>query len=169
VLLIACLLFVAAVFGVVSFWLLHTSRISTRNWIGGTVVIVWLAGAGTKVLLDREASSDGVDEMLSLIEPDSWSPTSTPRSAGPGGVDNVAPVASLIGGLEARLAARPADPKGWALLAQSYSFVGNGEGAERAIRRAVELGFSESELRERVELARRSARPVAGANEDLGG
>ena len=45
--------------------------------------------------------------------------------------------------------------KGWALLAQSYAFVGDTDGAERALQRAVELGVDEQGLRARVQAARR--------------
>lgn len=62
----------------------------------------------------------------------------------------VASVPSLIGGLERRLESDPADKQGWALLAQSYAFVGNAQQAEQALGRAVELGFDEAELRQRV-------------------
>jgi cytochrome c-type biogenesis protein CcmH len=66
-----------------------------------------------------------------------------------------APVESLLAGLEGRLAADPDDAKGWALLAQSYAFVGNFSAAENAVERAVALGFDGQELRTRVNVARR--------------
>jgi cytochrome c-type biogenesis protein CcmH len=71
-----------------------------------------------------------------------------------------ASVESLIGGLEARLAAQPNDAGGWALLAQSYAHIANEEGSEHALRRAVELGSDETALRERVEAAERGAQPI---------
>lgn len=73
---------------------------------------------------------------------------------------DVAPVPSLIGGLARRLENDPADAQGWALLAQSYAFVGDPVQAEQALRRAVELGFDEAELRQRVASAVRD--PHAG-------
>jgi cytochrome c-type biogenesis protein CcmH len=66
-------------------------------------------------------------------------------------------VESLIGGLEARLAAQPDDANGWALLAQSYAYTSDGEAAEKAVQRAVELGFDERALRDRVASAERRA------------
>lgn len=62
----------------------------------------------------------------------------------------VASVPSLLGGLERRLENDPADKQGWALLAQSYAFVGDAQKAEQALGRAVALGFDEAELRQRV-------------------
>jgi cytochrome c-type biogenesis protein CcmH/NrfG len=72
----------------------------------------------------------------------------------------VAPVPSLISGLEKRLEAAPDDAGGWALLAQSYAFIGRTDEAESALSRAVELGADESDLRGRVSSARRD--PHAG-------
>ena len=76
-----------------------------------------------------------------------------------------APIESLISGLEARLAAEPNDAKGWVLLAQSYAYTANEEGAERSLQHAVALGVDEQSLREQLQGARRSAHPggpVAG-------
>jgi cytochrome c-type biogenesis protein CcmH/NrfG len=72
----------------------------------------------------------------------------------------VAPVPSLIDGLKLRLAADPNDARGWALLAQSYAFIGQADLAEQAISHAVALGLDESDLRGRVASAQRS--PHAG-------
>jgi cytochrome c-type biogenesis protein CcmH len=69
----------------------------------------------------------------------------------------VASVPSLIDGLESRLASEPDNASGWALLAQSYAFVGNTDGANEAMRRAVDLGLDEADLRQRVQSARRDA------------
>jgi hypothetical protein len=77
-------------------------------------------------------------------------------------------VESLVGGLEARLAAQPDDAEGWALLAQSYAYTANEEAVEQALRRAVELGFDEPSLRERVESAKRSAHPVDWVQRAIG-
>lgn len=69
-------------------------------------------------------------------------------------------VPSLISGLERRLEAAPQDARGWALLAQSYAFMGQSEPAEQALQRAVEFGFDEADLRQRVASATRD--PHAG-------
>jgi cytochrome c-type biogenesis protein CcmH len=66
----------------------------------------------------------------------------------------------LIDGLKLRLAADPNDARGWALLAQSYAFIGQADLAEQAISHAVALGLDESDLRGRVASAQRS--PHAG-------
>ena len=88
-------------------------------------------------------------------QPDQSGATATPPQ-------RVAPVSTLLEGLRARLEETPEDPKGWALLAQSYAFVGDSEAAEEALGRAVALGFDESDLRERVRMAVSS--PVAQPN-----
>ena len=81
----------------------------------------------------------------------------------------VAGIPSLISGLEQRLELQPDDPKGWALLAQSYAFVGKSELAEEALRRAVELGMSEADLRTRVESARRVPHAGSWIDQAIGG
>jgi len=88
-------------------------------------------------------------------------------TSGTGAAVQAAPVESLIGGLEARLAAAPDDSAGWALLAQSYAFVANRDGAETALQRAVGLGADEAALRERVQSAERRAAPVDWIEETL--
>lgn len=75
----------------------------------------------------------------------------------------VASVPSLIEGLERKLRSDPEDASGWALLAQSYAFVGSGELAENALVRAVELGLDETDLRRRVEGARRDPHDALSA------
>lgn len=80
-------------------------------------------------------------------------PGQSGATATPAAPQRVAPVSTLVQGLRARLEATPEDPKGWALLAQSYAFVGDSEAAEEALGRAVALGFDEADLRERVRMA----------------
>lgn len=70
-----------------------------------------------------------------------------------------APVSSLVGGLEQRLAAQPNDMDGWALLAQSYAFMGDAAAAEGAVKKAVALGMDEQALRSRVDSAMRGPHP----------
>jgi len=78
-------------------------------------------------------------------------PTSPRRTVpAPQGSTSVAPVGDLITRLEQRLARNPDDAKGWALLAQSYQFLGDAERAEAAVARAIGLGMDEAELRQRV-------------------
>lgn len=79
---------------------------------------------------------------------------------------SVAPISTLIVGLEARLAGQPEDAKGWALLAQSYAFLANVPKSELAIAKAVEFGFDESDLRARVANALRSVGVVGQSDHD---
>ena len=74
-----------------------------------------------------------------------------PAAAGPR--ERVAPVSSMVDGLRARLEKSRDDAKGWALLAQSYAFMGNQPGAEEALARAVALGMDEQALRQRIQAA----------------
>lgn len=68
---------------------------------------------------------------------------------------SVAPVGNLLEGLEQRLAKEPNDASGWALLAQSYAFIGRDEDASEAVQKAVALGMDETDLTERVNKARK--------------
>lgn len=77
------------------------------------------------------------------------------------------PVSSLVDGLQARLEENPEDVNGWALLAQSYAFMVDGPRAEEAIANAVELGFDEADLRNRVELASQSSRTLIDSERQL--
>ena len=81
---------------------------------------------------------------------------SGPIEAGSSEPSRIASVPSLISGLEQRLESSPNDASGWALLAQSYAFIGSDQDAERALARAVDLGQSETDLRSRVANARRN-------------
>ena len=97
-----------------------------------------------------------MDTPIAGLESIAWprSPNRTPQPAQQtSGTTTIAPVDSMIVGLEARLAREPGDSKGWALLAQSYAFLGNVPQAESALSRAVELGFDEEDLRHRIDLA----------------
>jgi hypothetical protein len=79
--------------------------------------------------------------------------TTDPAAAAP-------PIAELVGGLEARLAAAPADASGWALLAQTYAWLGRTDDARKAARRAVELGVDAATL-DRKLLAAHTERAIA--------
>jgi len=59
-------------------------------------------------------------------------------------------VASLLTGLEARLAENPDDAKGWLLLAQSYELLGRSEDAAKAYDKATALGQSDEKLAARL-------------------
>ena len=64
-----------------------------------------------------------------------------------------------MGGLEQRLAAKPDDVEGWALLAQSYAFMGDAAAANGAVKKAVALGMDEQTLRARVDSAMHGPHP----------
>jgi predicted Zn-dependent protease len=131
-------------------------------WAGAVAVKLYLDHAteeAARVARSGEAIAWPIRDPLPTLPPASTSATTTAVPA--------APVDSLIGGLEKRLAAEPEDSAGWALLAQSYAFVANREGAETALQRAVALGVDEATLRERVQSAQRSAAPVDWVEETL--
>jgi len=95
---------------------------------------------------------------------------SVTRGMGEAGPDLGLPTAVevLNGRLEARLAEQPNDAKGWALLAQSYAFMGNRDAAETAVQRAVELGVEEQTLRDRVMVATRDQHPTDWVQQMIG-
>jgi cytochrome c-type biogenesis protein CcmH/NrfG len=167
---------IAALAGV-SWWLLSRDAIKARDVITAVALAAWVAVVGTKVYLDRApdelGNSASVATAFRLPE---WAAVSSTEPTAPPAVDSVesravtaAPVANLIGGLEARLASNPNDTKGWALLAQAYAFVGDTAAAERAFQRAVALGVDEQTLRERVQAAQRSPQTQSWIDRTIGG
>lgn len=101
-------------------------------------------------------TNGAADEPIAGLASIAWPRSSnrTPQPAQPAaGMTAVASVDSMIVGLEGRLAREPGDTKGWALLAQSYAFLGDIPKAESALSRAVELGFDAADLRRRIDLA----------------
>lgn len=152
-----------------AWWWLQKRRLTLANSIGLVALGLWGAAVAIKLYVDHAASAPVAD----TADPLAWLrtaplPTPPPTSASAAGTSvQAAPVESLIGGLEARLAAEPQDAAGWALLAQSYAFVANREGAETALQRAVALGADEATVRERVRSAERRAAPVDWIEETL--
>ena len=72
--------------------------------------------------------------------------TATTMSTGSaaGAADGKVPsVATMVVGLEERLAEQPDDGKGWLLLAKSYQFLGREEDARNAYRKADALGTAD--------------------------
>lgn len=121
-----------------------------------------VAGCFADGPMDERAGISGVRaaELESIAWPGEYAwpgASSTTRSADSQSTTSVAPVSSLVEGLQTRLAQNENDPKGWALLAQSYAFMADGPKAEEAIVRAVKLGFDETDLRHRVEMASQAA------------
>jgi hypothetical protein len=141
-----------------AWWLLRARRMPLGNFVGVIGLAVWLAGVGVALLVDR--APQGRSELVRSLDSVAWpvatqsplvAPAATrPARAVPGDGGPVASVESMIGGLEARLAAQPNDPNGWALLAQSYAYTADDAALERAVKRAVELGVDEASLRERI-------------------
>ena len=81
------------------------------------------------------------DSDLALVQ--SWAAearSSSVDATSPRPSQNLPSVATMLDGLEQRLAAHPDDVKGWTLLAASYANVGRMSDARRAKARAVELG-----------------------------
>lgn len=126
-----------------------------------SVTAAWLGRSSADLTPSRESGA----AIAWPVAPKS--PLVTPSSA-PKMPSQVGPVESLVGRLEARLAANPNDGEGWALLAQSYAYTANEEAVERAFERAVALGVEAATLRERVDHAKRSAPAVDWVDRAIG-
>jgi hypothetical protein len=161
--------FLAVVFVAVSLWLWQQRRLQLKSWLGALVLVAWVVGVGVKVDLDRQSDarvSPVVAALPSIAWPSPDGPAvgssrtadSTPSNDGATPMQ-AAPISSLVGGLEQRLAAQPNDMDGWALLAQSYAFMGDAAAADGAIKKAVALGMDEQALRARVGSAMRGLHP----------
>jgi cytochrome c-type biogenesis protein CcmH/NrfG len=151
--------FVVVAFTAVSLWLSQTRKVTLRTWLASAVLVSWVVVVGLKVHFDRATSAPNRAATASLASI-AWPEPSTPQAARAGGASmQIAPVDSLVGGLEKRLAEQPDDAGGWALLAQSYAFVGDSAAVERAVAKAVALGLDEQTLRTRVDGATRDPHP----------
>jgi cytochrome c-type biogenesis protein CcmH/NrfG len=161
--------FLAVAFVAVSLWFWQKGRLEPKSWLGALALVAWVVGVGVKVHFDRNADprAAAVAALPNIAWPssppaerESAVPTPGTAAAGEGTAPTqVAPVSSLVGGLEQRLAAQPNDVQGWALLAQSYAFMGDATAAEAAIKKAVALGMDEQALRARVDSAMRGPHP----------
>lgn len=157
----------AIAFGAISLWLWKRGRLALRSWLGALALVAWVVGVGVKVHFDR-AREASVDTRIAALPSIAW-PGAAPdasaaqpalatgASANASQPVQAAPISSLIGGLEQRLAANPDDASGWVLLAQSYSFMGDAAAADGAVKKAVALGVDEQELRARIDDALRGA------------
>jgi hypothetical protein len=149
---------------VAAWGLLRRRPMPLGTGLGATALALWLTGVTVAWLLEHEPPARGRSELVQSLDylarpvPTEATPLGSAPPAPATGVQ-AASVESLVGGLEARLAAQPNDGNGWALLAQSYAYTANEEAVERSIRRAVELGVDEQALRERIAGAQRSAHP----------
>ena len=162
--------FLAVVFVAVSLWLWQRGRLQLKSWLGALVLVAWVVGVGVKVGLDQQRDSR-VSPAVASLPSIAWPSPDRPLAASARTADSVAtasdgstpvqaaPISSLVGGLEKRLAAQPDDVGGWALLAQSYAFMGDSAAADGAIKKAVALGMDEQGLRGRVDSALRGPHP----------
>ena len=115
-----------------------------------TMLAVIFTGCTKQPAVEDEQTLQRMSRLIAAID----SPAASAPAPKPNSNDSVAPVGTLLEGLEQRLANEPNDAPGWALLAQSYAFVGRNEDANRAVERAVALGMNEAELTQRVDKAR---------------
>jgi hypothetical protein len=162
--------FLAVVFVAVSLWLWQRRRLRLKSWLGALVLVAWVVGVGAKVGFDRQRDSR-VSPAVAGLPSIAWPSPDRPLAGSRRTADSVpisndgsapmqaAPISSLVGGLERRLAAQPDDVDGWALLAQSYAFMGDAAAADGAIKKAIALGMDEQALRARVDTALRGQHP----------
>jgi len=146
---------------------LSRRRLRLRSWLGAFALVAWVVGVGVKVQVDRSRGAHAattIAALPSIAWPEPTAGTSrgdpaaaTGPSVGASQPIQAAPISSLVGGLEQRLAANPDDSQGWVLLAQSYAFMGDAAAADGAVRKAVALGVDEQELRARIDDAMRGS------------
>jgi len=128
----------AAVFVAASLWFWQEGRLELKSWLGAFALVAWVVGVGIKVHLDGQRESPAVAALPNIAWPSDRAAVGAraPDAAAPladgSAPVQVAPVSSLVGGLEQRLAAQPDDVNGWALLAQSYAFMGDAAAARRS-------------------------------------
>lgn len=165
-----------AAVAVASWWWLRTRPVSIGTAVAAIAAALWVVGMTVAWFVEEDGQqSRGRSELVRSLDSLAW-PTAAESAPAPvrapatsSGADvQAGSVESLVGRLEARLAAQPNDANGWALLAQSYAYTANEEAGERAIRRAVDLGVDEQSLRERVALAKRSAHAGDSVGASLG-
>jgi hypothetical protein len=141
--------------------MLQSSNRNNRYFFGFSLIGVSIAGTVAAIVLTTgtragNESSPLADRGDALTAMARIAAGLQSREPGVSPTRSVASVPSLIDGLKLRLEADPSDARGWALLAQSYAFVGQAELAEQAVSHAVELGLDEVDLRGRVASAQRS-------------
>jgi cytochrome c-type biogenesis protein CcmH/NrfG len=156
----AVLLAAATAFAGTLYWCVRRFSIRPRDWVAASVIFLWCAGVGAKVYLSSATQPQPADPLSAalMLGPIDGKAASNPAPVDPIGAQPS--VSAMIGGLQARLERDPSDVKGWALLAQSYAFIGDASAAENALARAVELGADEADLRTRVDGARRDSHPA---------
>jgi hypothetical protein len=105
----------------------------------------------------------GKPQFSNVAPPGNTSVASTPTMQGTGNSDKTGSVASLLGGLEARLTANPDDAKGWLLLAKSYDHLGRTADARNAYEKATALGMTDAALESRLAGATADSNAAAAA------
>ena len=120
-------------------------RIEKSGWTLSVFFVLAACGSGDEA---ADSAAVAVDPALSSVR--AWVSESEPSEPPPSAAASADPVADLIGGLEARLEQDPNDADGWALLAQSYAYVGQMSDARQAVDRAVALGAERESLEARV-------------------
>jgi len=143
----------------------HSVMTRDRHFVGVAAVALLIAASVVAVVIDRGAvDATGGTGIMARNLPLNDIARVTSGLLEPQPVlqqgERVASVPSLIDGLRQRLQRDPDDARGWALLAQSYAFIGETDLAEQAVDHAVAHGFDESDLRQRVAGASRD--PHAG-------
>jgi cytochrome c-type biogenesis protein CcmH/NrfG len=168
--------FIAVAFAAVSLWLAQARRLNLKSWLASAVLVAWVVGVGVKLHFDQVRAAAPATSAASVLPSIAWPtgqqaarPVTPAATAAAGAPKEVAPVSSLVAGLEQRLAAQPNDANGWALLAQSYAFMGKPDAAEQAIQKAISLGVDEKTLRARVDGAARNPHPAIGGSAVGGG
>ena len=149
---------IVAVFTVLSLWFARARKLDLKRWLGAAGLVGWVVFVLIKVHADRSWAADrAVAAIAWPATAGAALPVTEPTTAGqPKTGGEIGSVESLLGGLEKRLEHTPDDAEGWALLAQSYAFLGDSDRAEKAVSKAVALGVDESALRARVAQAQRS-------------
>lgn len=135
-------------------------------WIG--ILLLPLVAVSAARIFHNSGSSDSEAASIEALTTVAWPGPTVPeaRTSTAATSTSVAPVETLIERLVERLAANPGDAKGWALLAQSYAFLGDTASAEPALQKAVELGLPEDDMRRRIEMASATpdGKPLAGVS-----
>src|SRR5215471_12274059 len=104
----------AIAFVAISLWRLRRRRLQLRSWLGALVLVAWVVGVGVKVHFDRVREAR-VDPRLAALPSIAWPgstpdaptaqlPKTTAASQDASQTVEAAPISSLIGGLEQRLA-----------------------------------------------------------------
>lgn len=157
-----------ALFAAASLWLARYRKLEWKSWLGAAVLVAWVVGAVVKVHFDRSSAAAATAAAIAWPATTSAARAAKPaaQAAAAGRQDGspVGSVESMIGGLEKRLEQQPDDADGWALLAQSYAFIGDAAGVDKALAKAIALGVDEQTLRARIDQAKRGPHDAAAGS-----